>query len=74
MIAQRLYGQTRPSFSTVTARSLPPCWSVEHIGAAFVVKDNGGQKLAYVYCEEEPGRRSTAKMLTKDEAWRIAAK
>jgi len=37
------------------------------------VKDNGGQKLAYVYYEEELGRRSTAKMLTKDEGRRIAA-
>jgi hypothetical protein len=46
----------------------PPPWSVEDIGAAFVVIDNGGQKLAYVYYEEEPGRRSAAKMLSKDEA------
>ena len=38
-----------------------------------VVKDGGGQKLGYFYYEEEPGRRSTAKLLTKDEAWRIAA-
>jgi hypothetical protein len=37
------------------------------------VKDSSGQKLAAVYYEEEPGRRSTAKMLTKDEAQRIAA-
>jgi hypothetical protein len=37
------------------------------------VKDSGGQKLAYVYYEEESGRRPTAKMLTKDEARRIAA-
>jgi hypothetical protein len=32
------------------------------------VKDAGGQKLAYVYFEEEPGRRLAAKLLSKDEA------
>jgi len=41
--------------------------------AVFVVKDGSGQKVAYVYYEEEPGRRSAAKLLTKDEALRIAA-
>ena len=50
----------------------PPPWSVEDIDAAFVVKDSGGQKLAYVYFEDEPGRRSAAKLLRKDEARRIA--
>ena len=37
------------------------------------MKDSGGQQLAYVYYENEPGRRSAAKLLTKDEARRIAA-
>ena len=36
------------------------------------MKDLTGQKLAYVYYEEEPGRRSSAKLLSKDEARRIA--
>ena len=30
------------------------------------------QALAYVYFENEPGRRSTAKPLTRDEAFLIA--
>jgi hypothetical protein len=38
-----------------------------------VVRDHNGQQLASVYFEEEPGRRSAAKLLTKDEARRIAA-
>ena len=48
-------------------------WSVEELDPCFVVRDHNGQALAYVYFEEEPGRRSAAKLLTKDEARRIAA-
>jgi hypothetical protein len=54
-------------------RRFPPPWSVEELDACFVVKDSAGQKLAYVYFEDEPGRRSAAKLLSKDEARRIAA-
>jgi hypothetical protein len=37
------------------------------------VRDRGGRPRAYVYFEDEPGRRSAAKLLSKDEARRIAA-
>ena len=30
-------------------------WSVEDNDACFIVRDHGGQKLAYVYYEEERG-------------------
>jgi hypothetical protein len=41
-------------------RRFPPPWSVEELDNCFVVTDSAGQKLAYVYFEEEPGRRSAA--------------
>jgi hypothetical protein len=54
-------------------RRFPPPWSVEELDACFVVRDHNGQQLAYVYFEDEPGRRSAAKLLSRDEARRIAA-
>jgi hypothetical protein len=70
---------SEPATNDMTARRFPPPWSIEDVGAdvqraAFVVTDSTGQKLAYVYFEDEPGRRSVAKLLSKDEARRIAAK
>jgi hypothetical protein len=55
------------------APRFPPPWSVEEQNACFVVRDHDGQQLAYIYFEDEPGRRSAAKLLTRDEARRIAA-
>jgi hypothetical protein len=57
----------------MTARRFLPPWSIEETPACFIVRDRDGQALAYVYYEDEPGRRDAAKLLTKDEARRIAA-
>ena len=56
-----------------TSRRFPPPWTVEGTDACFIVRDDNGQALAYVYFEDEPGRRSAATLLTRDEARRIAA-
>jgi hypothetical protein len=52
---------------------LPATFGVREHPECFIVRDANGQALAYVYFEEEPGRRAAAKLLTRDEAWRIAA-
>ena len=39
----------------------------------FCSRDANGQALAYVYFEEEPGRRMAMHRLTLDEGRRIAA-
>jgi len=54
-------------------RRFPPPWSAEVQPNYYVVRDANGQQIAYIYYECEPGRRSAAKLLTKDEARRIAA-
>ena len=54
-------------------RRFPPPWSVDEQEACFIVRDNNGQALGYFYFEDEPGRRAAAKLLTRDEARRIAA-
>jgi hypothetical protein len=56
-----------------TARRFPPPWSIEESAACFIVRDGSKQALAYVYFENELGWRSSAKLLTRDEAFLIAA-
>jgi endo-1,4-beta-D-glucanase Y len=57
----------------MNARHFPPPWTTEDNSACFIIRDANGQALAYVYYEEEPGRRAAANLMTKEEARRIAA-
>ena len=45
---------------------------IDDNGSCFMVRDHNGQALAYSYYEVDPGRRTAANLLTKDEARRIA--
>jgi hypothetical protein len=54
-------------------RRSPPPWIVAETEPCFIVRDHNEQALAFVYCEDEPGRRITGKLLTRDEPRRIAA-
>jgi hypothetical protein len=48
-------------------------WTIdERNDACFIIRDANRYALAYVYFEEEPGRRSSAHLLTREEARRIA--
>jgi hypothetical protein len=57
----------------VTSRRFPAPWSAELQPNYYVVRDADGQQIAYVYYSNDPDRRSAAKLLSKDEARRIAA-
>jgi hypothetical protein len=59
--------------AAMRARSFPPPWSIEDLGAAFVVKDSARHKLAYVYYRDGPDARTATTLLSKDEARRNAA-
>jgi hypothetical protein len=50
----------------IKPRSFPPPWTVDETDACFIVRDRALQALAYVYFEEEPGRRAAANLLTRE--------
>ena len=58
----------------VMPRRFPRPWDIEeHNQSCFIVRDNNGLALAYIYFETDAGRRPAANLLTRDEARRIAA-
>ena len=58
--------------SHVMSRRFPQPWSVEQIPGGYKVLDATGQSLAYVYGRDTKADADIAKVLTMDEARRIA--
>ena len=56
----------------MTTRRFPAPWQVEQIPGGYKVFDATGQSLAYIYARETTRQAETAKVLTFDEARRIA--
>jgi hypothetical protein len=55
----------------MTGRRFPPPWRADKIPGGYVVRD-GRQAPAYIYSRDNDAEAMQAKVLTKDEARRIA--
>ncbi len=56
----------------MTERRFPPPWRAEQIPGGYVVRDANDQAIAYVYSRSDESEARQAKVLTADEARRIA--
>jgi hypothetical protein len=56
----------------MTSRRFPAPWRADKITGGYVVRDANGQALAHIYSRDSEAEALQAKVLTKDEARRIA--
>jgi hypothetical protein len=54
------------------SRRFPPPWRADKISGGYVIIDANGQALAYFYSRDNEAEARQPKVLTKDEARRIA--
>ena len=57
-IRERSAAARRRRLDLMADRRFPPPWTAEQTEACFIVKDKNDPALAYVYFEDEPGRRT----------------
>jgi hypothetical protein len=62
----------QPAAPLMTSRRFPPPWHADPMPGGYVVPDATGQTLAFVYSRDSDAEARQAKVLTKDEARRIA--
>ena len=57
----------------MACRRFPLPWTIDDNGSGFIVKDDeGGTRSLTLILKNEPGRRSAAHPMTRDEGRRIA--
>jgi hypothetical protein len=57
----------------MTGRRFQPPWTVEEYrGISYIVRDANKFAVAYVFFENQLGRRAAANLMTKDQARKIA--
>jgi hypothetical protein len=49
----------------MTSRRFPPPWRADKVPGGYVVRDDNGQALAYIYSGDNEAEARQAKMLTK---------
>ena len=54
------------------SRRFPPPWRADRIPGGYVVRNYNGQAIAYIYARANEAEARQAKVLTADEARRIA--
>ena len=54
------------------ARRFPPPWRADKMPGRYAVRDANGQALVYIYSRDSEAEAMQAKVLTADEARRIA--
>ena len=51
----------------MTTRRFPPPWSAEELDACFIATDSAGQKLVFVYFEDEARRIVTTYLVVRGQ-------
>jgi len=60
------------SWAMSPRRRYPPPWKIEESAESYVVTDATGQRLAFIYFENEPQRQAIMKRISRDDAWQLA--